>query len=146
MNGVGRRHDIVGVAAAALREIACAQQDHLSDLEIVDAGADGSDATRKVIAGIGGQRRHPFVDASPDQDVRLPDPEGLGPDLNLALARQGNWQVHIVERIGATRPMHQHCFHGPRPRPGLVFSKMIRITKIIASGSVSRHVRALTMT
>ena len=114
VHGLGRRHDIFGIAAAPLREIARAQQHLLADRDPLNPVPDSRNPAGDVVAGIGGQWRHPFVDAAPDQDVGLADAKGLGADLDIMRARLRNFPVHIVERFGAPGPMHQHSFHRGR--------------------------------
>ncbi|MEY9701928.1 hypothetical protein ABIE71_004671 [Bradyrhizobium diazoefficiens] len=140
VNGVRRGNHVVGVAAATLRQVARTQQHLLADGKPLHAGPERGNAARDVIAGIGRQRRHPFVDATPDQRVGLPDPERLGPDLHLPGARHGHRKLDQFECIRPTRLTHQHRPHDFASPPQTAFSKIILFTKIIARRSLREDI------
>ena len=91
MHRIGRRHDIFGIAAATLGKIAGAEQHLASDPDAFHAGPDGGNAAGDVVAGIHGQRGHPFVDATAEEHVGLANAESLCTDLHLAGTGRGNW-------------------------------------------------------
>ena len=101
VHGIGRHRDVLGVAAAALSEIAGAQQHLLPDGEPGDTRADRGDAPGEIVAGIGRQRRHPLVDALADQHVRLPHAEHLGLDQHLVVARLRDGSLAHLHHLGS---------------------------------------------
>ena len=132
MDGIRRRGDHLGVAAAALRKIAGAQQHLLPDLDIADAAADGLDPARDVVAGVGRQRRHPFVDAAADQLVGLPDPEGFGPDQHIGFAEHGQRDVLILQGFRPAGAMYQDSLHArSHPSSSPYFRKYYRLRKLL---------------
>ena len=137
MHGVRGRGDVLGIAAAALGKVARAQQHALADGNPGNQRAYGFDLSGDVVARIGRQRRHPFVDAAADQLVGLADAEGPGADQDLPLARRRHWRVGVVERLRPSGAMHQYRFHPNAPSPLVdfdLFSKISPIAKIIATG------------
>ncbi|MGY4594130.1 hypothetical protein ACVWXL_001876 [Bradyrhizobium sp. GM22.5] len=122
MNGVRRRDHIVGVAAAALRQVACAQQHLLADRKPLDAGPERGDAAGDVVARIGRQWRHPFVDATPDQHIGLPNAaERFGANLHLAWSGHRHRKLNQFECIRPTRLTHQHRSHDVTRLPSHIF-------------------------
>lgn len=125
VHGIRGRDHIVGVTAAALGQVARAQQHLLTDRKALDAGPERGNAPGDVIAGIGRQRRHPFVDAAPDQHVGLPHPECLGPDLHLAGSGHRHRKLDQFERLRPTRLTHQHRPHDFTCLPTHIFENHI---------------------
>ena len=108
---VGRHRDELGIAAAAARQVARGEQDFLPDGEVLHVPAHGGDAAGGVVAGIGRQRRHPFVEAGADQHVRLADTEGFGADQHIVVADLRRIDVDIVEDVRSPGRANQDCFH-----------------------------------
>src|SRR5256885_16456612 len=97
-----------------------------------------------VVAGIGRQWRHPFVDAAADQLVRLADAEGLRTDQDVPLAQGRRWNLGVVERLRAPRTMYQYDLHAnAAPQfqlQFLYFRKYSPLRKLLQQDSASDRV------
>jgi len=133
MDGFRRRCDHFGIAAATLRKITGAKQHFLSDPDIAHAAADGLDPARQIVAGVGRLRRHPLVDAAPDQFVGLPNPKRFGADQHIAFADLGHRDVLILQGFRPPGAMYQDSLHARSHPSSILFSKILSITKIIAT-------------
>jgi hypothetical protein len=123
MNGIGRRDDVFSVAATALGQIARAQQGFLPDRETLDARPERGNAASQVISGVGRQRRHPFVDATADQNVGLTDAKRFGSDLHLPRPGYGHRKIDQIKCIHPARLMHENRLHKSISRRYVNFRK-----------------------
>jgi hypothetical protein len=116
-HGLRRNADRFRVAAAAEGEFPRAHEDWLPGAHAARAGAEGIHDPRHLVAGHGGERRHPAVYALAHEHVRAADSDGPRANAHLARCRLRQRLLHDLEYFRSSRLLHLDDFHVAYYRP-----------------------------
>ena len=93
---LGRRHNVFGIVAAAMRPLARVGVDALAEPAGCDAGPDLLDRAGELGAGRRRERRHEAVGAGADQRIRHAHADRVRPDQDFARLRLGDRHMRDI--------------------------------------------------
>ena len=116
----GRHGDVFGIASGAHRQVAGADEDGLAERRLSDTRASFNDGSGELDPGDRRKRRHPGVDTLAHQHFRHADPDRVGLDQNLAIARPRRRHLDIFKHRRGSGSSQQNGLH---PQTTLVFPR-----------------------